>query len=76
MSGNGDEKNKAPGFWTVLCAAGIRALHTMAQTALSTIGVTSVMLSDVNWRMVISSALLAGLISMLKSVAVGMPEVE
>lgn len=55
-------------------AAGIRALRTVAQTALATIG-TSAMLSDVNWKMVISASVLAGLVSMLMSVA-GLPELK
>ena len=55
-------------------AAGIRALKTMAQTAAATIG-TSAVISSVDWRMVISSAVLAGVLSLLTSVA-GLPEVE
>lgn len=55
-------------------AAGIRALRTVAQTALATIG-TSAMLSDVNWKMVISASVLAGLVSMLMSIT-GLPEVK
>ena len=55
-------------------AAGIRALKTMAQTAAATIG-TSAILSSVDWRMVISSAVLAGILSLLTSVA-GIPEVD
>ena len=55
-------------------AAGIRALKTMAQTAAATIG-TSAILSAVDWRMVISSAVLAGILSLLTSVA-GIPEVD
>ena len=57
-----------------LRAAAIRALHTMAQTALGVIG-TAAMLEEVNWLAVISAALLAGVVSVLKSVIVGMPEV-
>ena len=57
-----------------LKAAGIRAAKTMAQTAISTIGVSAVM-SDVNWIAVGSSSLLAGLISVLTSVS-GIPEVK
>ena len=54
-------------------AAGIRAIRTIAQTALATIG-TSALLSEVNWKIVISASVLAGLVSMLMSVA-GLPEV-
>lgn len=55
-------------------AAGIRALKTFAQTMIATIGTTAV-LEDVNWAVVISASLLAGLLSILTSVA-GLPEVE
>ncbi len=55
-------------------AAGIRAIKTVAQTAVATIG-TSAVISEVNWLMVGSSALLAGVLSLLTSVA-GLPEVE
>lgn len=55
-------------------AAGIRALKTVCQTAIATIG-TSAVISEVNWVMVGSSALLAGILSLLTSVA-GLPEVE
>lgn len=57
-----------------LRAAGIRAVKTVAQTAVATIGTAAVM-SSVDWRMVISASLLAGILSMLTSVA-GLPEVE
>lgn len=56
-----------------LKAAGIRALRTIAQTAIATIG-TSAVLSDVNWLMVGSAALLAGILSILTSIATGLPE--
>lgn len=53
-------------------AAGIRAVKTMAQTAVATIGTTAVM-SSVDWKMVLSTAALAGVVSILTSVA-GLPE--
>ena len=55
-------------------AAGIRAIKTVAQTAAATIATAAVM-SDVNWIMVGSASLLAGILSLLTSVA-GLPEVE
>ena len=59
-------------FWK---AAGIRALRTMCQTAIATIG-TSVMLTDVNWQAVASASVLAGILSFLTSIATGLPAVE
>ena len=58
--------------WTK--AAGIRAIKTVAQTAVATIG-TSAALGEVNWILVGSSAALAGVVSLLTSVA-GLPELE
>ena len=55
-------------------AAGIRAIKTMAQTAIATIG-ASATLGEVNWVMVGSASLLAGVVSILTSVA-GIPEVK
>ena len=55
-------------------AAGIRAIKTMAQTAVATIGVAAVM-QDVNWAMLGSASLLAGILSVLTSIA-SLPEAE
>ena len=55
-------------------AAGIRAIRTVCQTAAATLG-TAAVLSEVNWKTVISAAILAGILSMLTSLA-GLPEVE
>lgn len=57
-----------------LKAAAIRAIKTVAQTAVATIG-TSAVIGEVNWVMVGSAALLAGILSILTSVA-GLPEVK
>lgn len=57
-----------------LKAAGVRAVKTVAQTAVAMIG-TATVFSDVNWLMILSGSLLAGLLSILTSVA-GLPEVK
>ena len=57
-----------------LKCAGVRAIKTVAQTAVATIG-TSAVLSQVDWKIVASASVLAGILSMLTSIA-GLPEVE
>lgn len=61
-------------FTKWLKAAGVRALKTMAQTAIATIGTTALLI-EVNWAVVGSASVLAGLLSVLTSVA-GLPEVK
>lgn len=59
-------------YW-IRCAS-IRAVKTIAQTAIAMIG-SAVVLSDVDWRLVVSASILAGVLSLLTSVS-GLPEVE
>ena len=56
-------------------AALIRAIRTVAQTAVATIG-TSAALAQVDWMMVVSASVLAGILSILTSIATGLPEVD
>lgn len=59
---------------TWIKAASIRAIKTIAQTAIATIG-TSAVMSQVDWKIVLSASLLAGILSILTSLA-GLPEVK
>ena len=61
-------------FKSWIKAAGVRAVKTIAQTAIATIG-TSAVLGDVNWAVVASASVFAGILSLLTSVA-GLPELE
>jgi hypothetical protein len=67
-----EKESVVGGIW--LRAALIRAVRTIAQTAIATIG-TSAVLSDVNWKVVISASVLSGILSILTAVA-GLPEVD
>lgn len=60
---------------TFVKASLIRAIRTVCQTAAAIIGTATVM-SDVNWSMVISASILAGIFSILTSIATGLPEVD
>lgn len=68
----GGEHMEKKDFWE---AAGWRALRTVCQTAVASIG-TAAVLSDVQWGVVISASILAGILSVLTSVATGLPEAK
>ena len=57
-------------------ATAIRAIRTMAQTAVALIGTNAVGVTDVNWVGVVSGAALSGIVSVLTSIATGLPEVD
>lgn len=59
-------------FWV---SALIRALRTVCQTAIATIG-TAMVITDVNWMYVLSASALSGILSILTSITTGLPEVE
>ena len=59
-------------FWK---ATAVRAIKTICQTAIATIGTASIM-SEVNWPVVISASVLAGILSVLTSIVTGLPEVN
>lgn len=59
-------------FWK---ATAVRAIKTICQTAIATIG-TATLLEEVKWPMVISASLLAGILSVLTSIVTGLPEVD
>lgn len=61
-------------FLKWLKAAAVRAVKTTAQTAIATIG-TSAMICEINWKLVLSASAVAGLLSLLSSVA-GLPEIK
>ena len=71
---NGGDDYMMNNFKAWIKAAGIRAIKTVAQTAVATIG-TSALLTEVNWSIVASASLLAGVLSLATSLA-GLPEVE
>jgi len=57
-------------------ATAIRAIRTMAQTAVALIGTNAVGVTEVNWVGVVSGAALSGIVSVLTSIATGLPEVD
>lgn len=61
-------------FLAWLKCAGVRALKTIAQTAVATIGTTAT-LAEVDWKIVLSASVLAGLLSLMSSIA-GLPELK
>lgn len=65
-----DIKNKK--FWQ---ATAIRAIKTICQTAIATIG-TGKLVSEIDWKVVVSASIVAGILSVLTSIATGLPEVE
>lgn len=65
-----DLKNST--FWK---ATAIRAIKTICQTAIATIGTAS-LLSEVNWLVVISASIMSGILSVLTSIVTGLPEVQ
>ena len=69
------EDKKMKDWKKFIVAALIRALRTLAQTAVATIG-TSALLSEVNWIAVASASVLAAILSILTSIATGLPEVD
>lgn len=64
-----------PKFYIWIKCAGIRAIKTIAQTIIASIG-TAVVLSDVDWKYILSASILAGILSILTSIVTGLPEVE
>lgn len=62
-------------IWKFIKAALIRAVRTLAQTAVATIGTTA-LISDVDWKLVASASALAAILSILTSLATGLPEVD
>lgn len=65
-----DIKNKK--FWQ---ATAIRAIKTICQTAIATIG-TGKLVSEIDWKVVVSASVVAGILSVLTSIVTGLPEVE